>query len=183
MPTLVGMGEGEELHDGTKTGPILGGLTPTASFISPGVGFKNHTCLWSSHQNSKERCKVVCCFVLFCLLSLQSYRKVTKACDLLFPAGRASDQLSGTRAPGRCCQVLSDSISIPSLWVPTLCSRSLGSPTPWPAVIQDERPSTVSPVNSQPQTQMLTDASPENMRNCLGLWHPDSVCAEEGSAP
>lgn len=112
MPTLAGMGEGEELHDCTKTGPVLGGLTPTASFISPGVGFKNHTCLWSAHQNSNERCKVVCCFLLFCLLSLQSYRRVTKACDLLFPERRASDQLSGTRGPGKCCQVLSDSISI-----------------------------------------------------------------------
>ena len=65
MPTLAGMGEGEELRDCTEPGPVPGGLTPTASFISPGVGSKNHTCLWSSHQNSKERCKVVCCFVLF----------------------------------------------------------------------------------------------------------------------
>lgn len=58
-----------------KTGPVLGEVTPTASFISPGVGFKNQTHLWSSHQNSEEKNMVVLLFY-FCV---QDYGKKTEA--------------------------------------------------------------------------------------------------------
>ena len=46
----------------SNTGPVLGGLTPTASLMSPGVGFKNQTHLWSPPQNSDKKNKVVLLF-------------------------------------------------------------------------------------------------------------------------
>lgn len=49
-----------------RTGPVLGELMPAACFISPGMGFKNQTHLWSSPQNSEEKNKVV---LLFCFPS------------------------------------------------------------------------------------------------------------------
>lgn len=121
-----------------KTGSVLGEVTPTASFISSGVGFKNQTHLWASHQNSKKRIRRFYCFVL----RVQHYGKITEA------ARRPScHQLSGTWWGGG--QVVVDSVSVPSLWVPTYCSGSLGKPAghgqtpdPWPAVIQHEYLST-----------------------------------------
>lgn len=42
------VGEGEALHDCT-----------IVSFLSPIVGFKNHTHLWPSHQNPEEKMESV----------------------------------------------------------------------------------------------------------------------------
>lgn len=79
-----------------KAGPVLGEITPTASFISPGVGFENQTHLWSSHQNSEEKNKVA---LLFCFASSALW-KDSRGGELPAAARRPSDQLSGPRGPG-----------------------------------------------------------------------------------
>lgn len=83
--------------------------------------------------------------LVFCL---QHYGKITKLRELLSPE-RRPDQLSGTGGLGKGCHVVADCVSIPSLWLPTLRSWSLGEPTghrqtpnPWPMVLQHRRLST-----------------------------------------
>ena len=119
------VGEGEELRDCTESGPVLGRPTPTASWIRPYVGGKNHTHLWSAHQRSKRRWNVV---LGVWFLSLQNWGKVNRGTYHLSPEGRSSDQPTDPQGPGERCWVVGDSVSTPRLWVSSLCSRSLEEP-------------------------------------------------------